>query len=286
MMNLYPVSKQYNKLPEKYRRIFTNETFRYMVQRYDINYKVSSSTHIFDKMMRFVNLFREFLDYDDYKYNSKIYKQVENLNRLLKKATTPEQKENILMELAELQQNEDYIKYHIQPTNTNRRDEIVRQINELNITYEDFNHFLIVIIAKTSVTLDIYFILRMYSSNDQLTLSYFGTEHCKSVTNYLCNIVNICSLEYKYVCPLPSNNDYENANANEVIISKTIDLNKYFLGNRYTIPYPRMEDSAVIPYKRITPKRRASTGNIYKKTPSKRKPSSRKKRTTRKRQSI
>jgi len=281
MMNLYPISKQYNKLSENYRRIFTNESFRYMIQRYDVNYNVSSSTHIFNKMVSFINLFREYLDYDDYKYNNKIYKQVENLYKLLKKATTPEQKENISMEIAGLEQNEDYIKYHLQPTNTNRRDEIVRQINELKITYEDLNHFLIVIIAKTSVTLDIYFILRMYSSDDQLTLSYFGTEHCKSVTNYLCNIVNICSLEYKYVCPTPSsNNDYENVN--EVIISKTIDLNKYFLGNRYTLPYPRMEDSAVIPYKRKTPKRRASTGNMYKRTTSKQKLSSRKRNGTNK----
>jgi hypothetical protein len=97
-------------------------------------------------------------------------------------------------------------------------------------------------------------------------------------------------LEYKYSCPPPSsNNDYENVN--EIIISKTIDLNKYFLGSRYTLPYPRMEDNAVIPYKRRTSKRRASTGNIYKRTTSK-KLSSRKKNgttkkaTTRRRQTI
>ena len=291
MMNLYPITKQYNKLTEKYKRIFTNESFRYMIQRYDVKYKVSSTTHIYDKMVSFIILVKEYLDYDDYQYNSKIYKKVEDLYKLLKKATTPEEKENILMEIAEIEQNEDYIKYHLQPMNTNRRDEIVRQINELKITHTDFEHFLIVIIAKMSVTLDIYFILRMYSSNDQLTISYFGSEHCKSVSNYLCNIVNICSLEYTYVCPAPtSTNDYDNVN--EVLITKTIDLNKYFLGNNYRLPYPRVEDSAVIPYKRRTTKRRASTGNIYKKTSSKQKLSSKKrkgtnkKRTTIKRQTI
>ena len=64
------------------------------------------------------------------------------------------------------------------------------------------------------------------------------------------------------------------------------------MGNRYTLPYPRMEDSAVIPYKKRTTRRRASTGNIYKRTTSKQKLSSRKRngtnknRTTRKRQTI
>jgi hypothetical protein len=265
-----------------------------MIQRYDIKYNVST-THIFDKMVMFINLSKEYLDYDDYKYNSKIYRQVENLNRLLKKATTSEQKENILMEISELEQDVDYIKYYLHPLNTNRRDEIIRQINDLNITYEDLNDFLIVIISKMSVTLDIYFILRMYSSNDQLTLSYFGLQHCISVTNYLCNVVNICSLEYKYVSPTPttSDNDYNDyGNINEVIISKTIDLNKYFMGNDYTLPYPRVEDNAVVPYKRRTPKRRGTTGNIYKRITNKQKLSSRtrngtnKKATTRKRQTI
>lgn len=298
IMNFYPVQKQYNKLPGIYKRIFTNKSFQYMIQRYDEKYNVLSSSHTIDKMINFLYLSKEYLDYEHYRYNSKIIKQIDALTKSLKKATTPEQKENILMEISELEQDEDYIRFHLHPMKINRREEIVRLINELEITHEDFHKFLIVIIAKTSVTLDIYFILRMYSSDDQLTLSYFGSEHCISVANYLCNIVKICSLDYEYVYPvIQTTNDYEKVN--EVIISKTIDLNKYFLGDNYVLPYPRMEDSALVEYKPIkshsksksSSKRRASTSNIYNKITNKRKSSrsgtiKKRSRTIKKRQTI
>jgi len=240
IMGLHPIKKQHEKLSEEYQSIFSSLSFERMVQRYDLKYKLSQSLYIYEKIRKFLYLVNEYIEYENYAYFSKLVAEVKNLKRRLVKATG-EEKDKIESDINKLEEDEEYIKKY---KNTERKNQIIDEMNGLGITKHDLEYFGLIVVAKLSVTLDVYLIMRIFSSDDQLTISYFGNEHVISVYNYLCNIVKICKLDYTYL-----NETRKKTNVNDVVISKKINLNKYFLGDDYVIPYPSVDDNAVVLYK-------------------------------------
>ena len=93
----------------------------------------------------------------------------------------------------------DFYEHIDDPSAARRRTEISDVIMRMNFPDEEIEYFENVFMYFTSITLDMYFILRAYNrkKRSKLVVGYFGTAHVDAIANYLVHVVKTHQEEYK-----------------------------------------------------------------------------------------
>ena len=154
----YTLNKQYNKLIQPLREIFTYESFVELLE-YNIAYLNKGMTTInFDALLDKLNILFGLLRriYDVMKSKTNSASKTETIRTFLRET----------------------------PLDFNKNEQ-----NYINYYYTNCGH----------IFMDIYFIFRTnkYRKNNLLTVSYFGSNHSKYISEYFVNIVRTHRVDYK-----------------------------------------------------------------------------------------
>jgi hypothetical protein len=85
------------------------------------------------------------------------------------------------------------------PSVAGRRKEISDEMMRMHFPDEEFEYFENVFMYFTSITLDMYFMLRVYNrkKRSKLVVGYFGGAHVNAIANYLVHVVKTHREEYR-----------------------------------------------------------------------------------------